>query len=45
MNKRWIVESKSGTEPPAGGELSQVNLALEVPKFGLIKNAKFVGNS
>jgi len=39
------VGSKAGTEPLAGGELTQVNPALEVPKFGLIKNTKFVGNS
>jgi len=39
------VGSKAETEPPAGGELTQVNPALEVPKFGLIKNTKFVGNS
>ena len=45
MNQRWIVGSKAGTEPLAGGELTQVNPALEVPKFGLIKNTKFVGNS
>jgi len=30
------VESKAGTEPPDGGELTQVNPALEVHKFGLI---------
>jgi len=27
------VGSKAGTEPPAGGELTQVNPALEAPKF------------
>jgi len=31
------VESKAGTEPPAGGELTQVNPVLEVPKFGVLK--------
>jgi len=45
MNKQWIEGCKAGTEPPAGGELTQVNHALEVPKFGLIKNSKFIGNS
>jgi len=39
------VGSKAVTEPPAGGELTQVTHELEVPKFGLIKNTKFVGNS
>jgi len=29
------VENKAGTEPLAGGELMQVNPALEVPKFGV----------
>jgi len=37
--------SKAGTEPPVGGELTQVNPDLVIPKFGLIKNTKFVGNS
>jgi len=45
MNWRWIEGSKARTEPPAGGELTQVNPTLEIPKFGLIKNIKFVGNS
>jgi len=36
-NKRWIVKSKTGTEPPAGGELTQVNLSLEAPNWGLLK--------
>jgi len=31
------LESKAGNEPPAGGELTQVNPALEVPKFGILK--------
>jgi len=31
------VESKAETEPPAGGELTQVNPALEVLKFGVLK--------
>jgi len=39
------VGSKAGTKPPAGGELTQVKPALEVLKFGIIKNTKFVGNS
>jgi len=38
------VESKAGAKPPAGGELTQVKPALEVPKFRLIKNTKFVDN-
>ena len=37
MNKLWTVGSKAGTEPPAGGEITQVNPALEVPKFGVLK--------
>jgi len=32
------VGSKAGTEPPAGGELTQVNPALEVPKFWQFEN-------
>jgi len=31
------VGNKAGTEPPAGGELTQVNPALEVLKFGVLK--------
>jgi len=37
MNKRWIEGRKAVTEPPAGGELTQVNPALEVPEFGVLK--------
>jgi len=32
-----MVGSNAGTEPPAGGELTQVNSTLEVPKFWVIK--------
>jgi len=31
------VENNAGTEPQAGGELTQVNPALEIPKFGVLK--------
>jgi len=31
------VESKTGTEPPAVGKLTQANPALEVLKFGVLK--------
>jgi len=36
------VESKAGTEPPTGGELTQVNPTLEVPKFGVLKKKLLV---
>jgi len=36
------VGCKAGTEPPAGGELTQVNPDLVIPKFGVNEIPKFV---